>query len=124
MRLGLKFFDYVAIIFSLLITLGIGIYVYAGSNGPLRVRVQTDEGTFMYSLEQDRRIAAEGPLGTTYVEVHDGHAAVVESPCANKLCIQVGELYEHGDWSACMPNKVFVQIEGGSSESEVDVTTY
>lgn len=124
MKIRLKFLDYAAILFSLLIAVGAALYVYAGSSGPLRVRVQTDSGTYLYSLDEDRQVAAEGPLGTTYIEIQDGHAAVVESPCPNKLCIQAGDLHEHGDWSACMPNKVFVDIEGGESTSDVDVTTY
>lgn len=124
MKIRLKFFDYVAILFSVVVTLTIAVYVYAGSSGPLRVKVQTEGGTYVYSLAEERRVAAEGPIGTTYIEIQDGHAAVVESPCPNKLCIQAGELHEHGHWSACMPNKVFVEVEGGRGEGEVDVTTY
>jgi hypothetical protein len=124
MKIQLKLLDYIALLFSLLITSVVALYVYTGSNGPLHVSIKTAEGTYVYSLEQNRRIPVEGPLGTTYVEIHDGHAAIVESPCPNKLCIQAGELHDNGDWSACMPNKVFVQIEGGQDEDEVDVTTY
>ncbi len=124
MKIRLKLFDYIALLFSLLITVSAAVYVYAGSSGPLRVRIQTAERTYVYSLEEDRRVEVEGPLGTTYVEIHEGHAAIVKSPCPNKLCIQAGELHNNGDWSACMPNKVFVQIEGGQKQDEVDVTTY
>ncbi|MFW5710377.1 MAG: NusG domain II-containing protein [Spirochaetota bacterium] len=124
MKIRLKIFDYAAILFSLLVTLSTAVYVYAGSGGPLRVRVQTESGIYVYPMEENRRVAAEGPIGTTYIEIEDGHAAVVQSPCPNKLCIQAGELHEHGDWSACMPNKVFVEVEGRESEGEVDATTY
>jgi len=124
MKLHLKILDYIAILVSLVITLSLGVYVYAGSDGPLHVQIQTEEETYVYTLEEDRRVAVEGPIGTTYVEIHDGHAAIVESPCPNKLCIQAGRLYNHGDGSACMPNRIFVRIEGGQGGGEVDATTY
>ncbi len=119
-----KLFDYIIIFLSISFTAAAGMYVYTGGEGPLRVRIRSEENVYVYPLDEDREVAVEGPIGTTYVHIHDGHAAVVESPCPNKLCIQAGELNENGDWSACMPNKVFVQIEGGQRTSEVDVTTY
>jgi len=120
----LKLIDYIIIFISLLCTAAAGVYVYAGDAGPLRVRVRTADSVFVYPLDEEREIAVEGPIGTTYVHIREGHAAVVESPCPNKLCIKAGELDEHGEWSACMPNKVFVQIEGGSEGEEVDAGTY
>ena len=119
-----RMLDYIIIFLSLAAAVAAGIYVYAGDDGPLRVRIKTAENEFVFPLDEDREVAVEGPLGTTYVHIHDGHAAVIDSPCPNKLCVQAGELDENGEWSACMPNKVFVQIEGGKDESEVDATTY
>ena len=120
----LRILDYILIFISIAAAVTAGIYVYAGDGGPLRVRIKAADSEYVYSLDEEREVAVEGPLGTTYVHIHDGHAAIVDSPCPNKLCIQAGELDENGEWSACMPNKVFVQIEGGKEEREVDVTTY
>lgn len=119
-----KVLDYISIFFSLALTVSVAVWVYAGDAGSSRLRIQSSGGVYVYSLDDDREIAVEGPLGTSYIHIHDGKAAFVESPCANKLCIQAGELEESGDWSACMPNKVFVQIEGGAVESDVDAATY
>lgn len=119
-----KLFDYIIVFLSISFTVAAGMYVYTGDGGPLRVRIRSEENVNIFPLDEDREVAVEGPLGTTYVHIHDGHAAVVESPCPNKLCIQAGELDENGEWSACMPNKVFVQIEGGQNTSGVDAGTY
>ncbi|MGC9311763.1 MAG: NusG domain II-containing protein [Sediminispirochaetaceae bacterium] len=119
-----KLFDYIIIFLSISFTVAAGLYVYTGDGGPLRVRIRSAETVYVFPLDEDREVAVEGPLGTTYIHIHDGHAAVVESPCPNKLCIQAGELDENGEWSACMPNKVFVQIEGGQDTSGVDAATY
>ena len=124
MKLHLKILDYTAILFSVFLTLGTAMYVYGGDSGPLHVRIRSDEKVYVYSLDTDREIEVEGPIGTTHVHIHDGKAAVVDSPCPNKLCVQAGELSDSGDWSACMPNKVFVQIEGGSEDNAIDATTY
>lgn len=120
----LKILDYPAVLLSLSITIAAAVYAYAGDAGPLHVRIRSAEAVYVYSLDMDREIPVEGPIGTTWVHIHDGSAAIVESPCPNKLCVQAGELNASGEWSACMPNKVFVQVEGGSGDSEVDVTTY
>lgn len=119
-----KVLDYISIFFSLALTVSVAVWVYAGDAGPARLRIQSSDGVYVYSLDEDREIGVEGPLGTSFIHIHEGKAAFVESPCANKLCIQAGELQETGDWSACMPNKVFIQIEGGAAESDVDASTY
>jgi len=120
----LKSMDYLILLLVLAAAIGSAVFVYSGGNGPLRVKIRTDENIFIYPLDEDREIAVEGPLGTSYIHIHDEHAAFVESPCSNKLCIQAGELDESGEWSACMPNRIFMEIEGGSPAEEVDVTTY
>lgn len=120
----LKILDYPAILFSVMITVAAAFYAYAGDSGPLHVRIRSTDAVYVYSLDADREIPVEGPLGTTWVHIHDGTVAIVDSPCPNKLCVQAGELSGSGEWSACIPNKVFVQVEGGSGDDEVDVTTY
>jgi hypothetical protein len=120
----LKILDYPAILLSLSITIVVAVYAYAGDSGPPHVRIRSAEKVFVYTLDTDREIAVEGPIGTTLVHIHDGKAAIVDSPCPNKLCVQAGELSKPGDWSACMPNKVFVQVEGDPEKEEVDATAY
>ncbi|HDQ14404.1 MAG TPA: NusG domain II-containing protein [Sediminispirochaeta sp.] len=120
----LKPLDYISILFSMAVTVSLAVYVYGGEQDNLRVRIKTPAEDYVYSLDTDRKIEVEGPLGTTVVRIRDGKAAIVDSPCPNKLCVQAGEQEKHGDWSACMPNKIFLQIEGGSSDGEVDAATY
>jgi hypothetical protein len=66
--------------------------------------------TFSVNLDRSRRIAVEGPLGTTTIEVGEGTVSIVESPCPHQLCIRKGGISHTGDWVACIPNGVVVSV--------------
>ncbi|MEK8089793.1 NusG domain II-containing protein [Thermithiobacillus plumbiphilus] len=77
--------------------------------------VQIFEGKTLIAelpLDQDRRVTVEGPLGPTLVEIHDGRAHVVSSPCSGKQCIRAGWQEKAQDSAACVPNHVLVLIPG------------
>ena len=77
------------------------------------VRIEADGKLFATAaLSKNRTIAVPGPLGTTVVEIHDGHVHVAESPCSNKLCVKTGRIHLTGQLIACLPNKVVVRIVG------------
>jgi hypothetical protein len=122
----LKPLDYAALALSVGVAVFFAVTVYGSDVQPSLVSIESQGGTEVYPLDEERTVGVEGPLGTTHVHVDgEGSAAVIESPCPNKLCIQAGELSHRGDWSACMPNKIFVRIDGGSaSESDVDAAVY
>ena len=64
--------------------------------------VQTEDGTYAYSLSEDGVHSFEGPLGITEIEIRDGRARVVSSPCRNRICMDAG-------WSStlcCLPNRI------------------
>ncbi|MEE9258612.1 MAG: NusG domain II-containing protein [Nitrospinaceae bacterium] len=66
-------------------------------------------------LSQDRHTHVEGPLGTTEVEIKNGKARIVRSPCKNKVCIKSGYIQYADRLSVCIPNKVVVRILGENS---------
>ena len=113
----IKPFDIVIIILVAAAIAGISAAVYRGDARPRVVVIKTEAGERMYPLDQNRTLKAEGPLGTTVIEIVDGRVKVVSSPCRDKLCILKGHLKKSGDWSACMPNRVFVEIRGGDKEA-------
>ena len=67
-----------------------------------------------FPLMTDRIIQVQGPLGTTEVEISQGRARIVRSPCKLKICIKSGYIQYADRLSACLPNKVVVRIEGES----------
>ncbi len=62
------------------------------------------------SPTQKLTVQVEGPLGITVVEVEGTRAHVVSSPCPDKICIRMGWLERAGDYSACLPNRVLVEV--------------
>ncbi len=84
------------------------------------VRIETDGGSYLYSLSQDRILDFEGPLGTTRVEIRDGKAKIVESPCPNHTCYH-GHVEAYPDTLVCLPNHVSLFGEG---KGDVDATSF
>ncbi len=66
-----------------------------------------------HSLRQEKTVRVEGPLGVTEVEIREGKARILRSPCSGKLCIKSGFIQYADRLAACLPNRVVVRIEGG-----------
>ena len=116
--------DYVALVLAVLTVVAASVFAYGGRTQASEVSIENDEGTFLYPLDQDRLVQVSGPLGETVVEIEDGRVHVHESPCRDKICIAAGWLDATGQWTACLPNRVFVRVEGGQSEDGVDAQTF
>jgi len=110
--------DWFFLALSLVLTVGTAWVVLAPSDAPPRVQIQDPEGTFLYPLDEDRTIAAKGPLGITTIHVAQGRVWVHDSPCTNKVCITMGVISHSGQFVACLPNQVFVRIVGGTVDKE------
>ena len=65
-----------------------------------------------YSLDDSRTVEVHGPLGSTYVEINEGAARIVGSPCAQKTCVRMGRIRRAGEVVICVPNRVVVRIGG------------
>jgi len=80
--------------------------------------VVEQEGKVVYRapLSEDRRIVLPGPLGDTVVEINNGRACVVDSPCPEKVCIGMGEVAKSGEIIACVPNRLIFTIVGNAPQ--------
>lgn len=101
-------------------------YYAVGQSGPARsAEIKSDDGTFLYPLSEDRTISVAGPLGDSIIVIEDGHVHFSESPCRDKICIAAGDLSHSGEWTACLPNRVFLTVTGLPAEdSPVDATAF
>jgi hypothetical protein len=117
-KLPLKPLDFAAIAFSLALTIAAGFAVYAAPQSSARALIQGAGHTWIFPLDAEERIAVEGPLGETVVEIREGRARVLSSPCTNQTCVAAGSIRRQGEWAACLPNKVFVSIEGSAHDRE------
>ncbi len=121
---GVKPGDIIVFVISILLTLGSFLYAATGGEGPPRVEIEGPSGRFIYSLEKDHTLEIPGALGNSLVHFGPGGAQFLESPCTNKLCIHQGLQDSPGDWTACLPNKIFIRITGTPEKGAPDAATY
>jgi len=88
--------------------------------GEPRAIISNGQDEWVYPMNQERSVEIPGPLGVTTVHIHDDSVCIEDSPCPNKTCVAAGAITEPGQWLACLPNQVFVRIEGGSDHDGVD----
>jgi hypothetical protein len=126
MRLNLlKPVDFLIIGVSSVLTAFSAFAVYGRSRDAAQVIVQGEGKTWVFPLDAEEKIGVSGPLGETVVEISGGRSRVLASPCANQTCVAAGHLNRRGQWTACLPNKVFVYIEGtGDGDASLDSTTW
>ncbi len=116
--------DFVAVVVAVLAVVGVSVFAYGSGTDPTGVSIQSDEGEFLYPLNEPRMIEVEGPIGRTIVEIDGNRVRVTESPCRDKICIAAGWLENTDEWTACLPNRVFVRVEGGERSDGVDAQTF
>lgn len=78
--------------------------------------VEADGVHYEFSLSKDGNYNVEGILGETVIEVKDGKARIISSPCPNKTCISSG----YQSTLICLPNKVIATV----GDSTIDESTY
>lgn len=90
------------------------IFIY-GQGGGAELVIEGDEGQrWRFPVDATQTLEVKGPLGNTKIEISDGSAKILDSPCENKSCVFMGRISRAGAWSACLPNKVLLTIEGGA----------
>lgn len=119
----LRPFDFIAAFLVIGFIVAASVSVYSSGSDASLVRVHTADGDFVYELAAETVVDFSGPIGITRVEIHDGAAEVVSSPCREQICVSSGAHDSAGDWTACLPNRVFLEITG-SDEADVDGLSY
>jgi len=110
---SVKFIDIVLIIIVLSIATFSGFSIYGNQGSRLSLVIEAPSGSWIYDLKTDRTVEIPGAAGNTKVEIAGGKARILDSPCPNKTCVAAAPLSRQGDWSACLPNKVILRVEGG-----------
>jgi len=84
------------------------------SKGDWVVVTVNQKETIRLPLDQDQKTQVKGPIGLTEIEVKNGHARIIHSPCKNKVCIKSGYIRYADRLAACIPNRVVIRIVGKS----------
>jgi hypothetical protein len=116
-KFPLKPLDFVVIGLSLALTAFSAYATYAKPQKTQQVKIQGSGQLWVFPLDAEETLTVPGPLGNTVVEIRNHRAHVLSSPCDNQICIAAGYIEADGQWVACLPNSVFLVIEG---KDEID----
>lgn len=119
----LRSLDILAIALAMGVITLFSVQAYTGAGNSSEVSIQADGKNFLYPLDQDTQFSVSGPIGETTIQIKNHEVRVVSSPCRDKICIAAGWLAHTGQWTACLPNRVFVRVEGGGP-APVDAQTF
>ncbi|MBW8004129.1 MAG: hypothetical protein FVQ80_19430 [Planctomycetes bacterium] len=111
-RVRVRIFDVAAIAATCLIISIITLVVYQKESENQTVKIKTLSADWVFPLSADRQFYGEGPSGRCTILIRDGAVRVIESDCPEKICIKKGKISQAGEWLACLPNKVFISIQG------------
>ncbi len=67
------------------------------------------------SLHQDRKLTIRGSIGTSTLQIEQGRIRFVHSPCQGQQCVHSGWLSHNGEFAACLPNRIALQLSGGAA---------
>ena len=115
----------------LLILLFLATIIYFSANIFLKSKnttkqliIESGQNIWYYQLDKNKEINIEGNLGESTIKIQDGFVSFENSPCPNKLCVLSSVISKNGEWIACLPNGVFVRIEGEDENTELDGISY
>jgi hypothetical protein len=118
--------DYGAFLISLLVITIPAMLIYGGEKNDLYFSINGQNGQhWQFPLSARETVPVTGPLGKTLVEIKNGEARIIASPCKNKVCITTGAIYKAGQFVACLPNCVTTALDGtNSGDNTVDAETW
>ena len=106
--------DKLLILCVLMIVIGFFIERSLGANprGNAIVVELAGQRQGIYALEEAQILRFDGPLGISEVEIGQQAVWIRRAPCANKICMNQGKLYQPNDVIACLPNRLVLRIIG------------
>ncbi len=64
----------------------------------------------LVSLSENKIIEMKGKTGFSVLEINEGRIRFKSSPCPNQICVHAGWLEYGGEFAACLPNRVAVEV--------------
>ena len=121
----IKFADILLILLFVVTIIYFSLNFFVKNKSPVKqVIIEYGKNIWYYQLDKNKELKIEGNLGKSTIKIEDGFVFFENSPCPNKLCVQSSAITKNGEWIACLPNGVFVRIEGEDENTEVDGISY
>ena len=121
-RVPVKIGDVIVLVLFATVTVISFLRIRNNSQAKPVLIITAEEATYIYPLDKDGTYTIAGLIGTSTIQVQDGQAFFVDSPCPNKTCVQAGHISHNGEWNACLPNDIFIRIQ--QDESDIDASAF
>jgi len=112
-KTGFRIFDFVILTMAAALIAGATVLLKNSSKIDSKlVVVSAPNAEYIFPLDKDGIFYIPGLLGESAIRISEGKAYFEDSPCPTKSCVFMNGICETGEWCACLPNKVFIRIEG------------
>lgn len=88
--------------------------------GLVSVRLHGNEVALL-RLDSPRTYELQTAHGVMVIEIKDGKAGILSSPCPNQLCVKEGYKDQEGSSIVCVPEEVSLYFLGSGEVSEVSL---
>lgn len=114
-------FIYLSVLFSLIFGF---TYFFSMKSREKSLKIISQKGEFVYSLDEKKTLDFQVDEGVIVVEIEDGKARILSSPCRDKICVHRSWISELGEWAACMPNSFMILIVSSNTDGGVDAVSF
>lgn len=115
MKAFFKYFTLLDIIVIFFVFIAISFFSFStlkkSKTTPVQLRVTAAGQIYFFSLAKDQVFEVNGKIGKTKIEIKNGAARILFSPCPNKTCMARPAISKNGEWLACLPNEVLLEIQ-------------
>jgi len=100
------------IILSIALLLLLWLYLHYWTRAPAdyALILVANQAPIKVDLQHSQQIAIAGSDGETLIKVADGRIRFIASSCQSKYCVHAGWLTKGGDFVACLPNQVSIEL--------------
>jgi hypothetical protein len=121
----IKSFDIFVIIIALLLTAASAFAIYSPDKFGVQFVIEALDRKWTYPTNAETFVEVEGAIGISVAEIRGGNIRMISSPCTNQTCVASGSIERVGEWIACLPNQVFIHVEGKEqSDDGIDGATW
>ncbi len=112
MKVSIKIGDTLIVLIGIFICFYSILGIRTAVKGDTILTIESPGGVWKYSLDKDGTYNIPGENGDSIIGIKDGKASFIESACPNKTCVLSAPVSRGGEWIGCLPNRVFIRIEG------------
>lgn len=112
------------LIAGILVCAGIGILLLtlSPSEDSLKALVYSDNVLVLeLDLDREEEYTVAGTLGEVRIKTFVNGVCVIESGCADKICMHQGKITAVNQTITCLPNKVYIKIVGSGEGADIIV---